>query len=289
MSEKQSLQPEPKFPVQPPQPGGFKTLVIQSLRTIINVLEKAVENLESQPTSTTVTVSNQPFKLVLSPVRRFLPASLNEKLSDKILIGGIALIFLLLFITKFGFASEKPATIVAQTPPAIEETKPPSVPESPLFPVNAEPYPDLVEVIPVPEELTPSEKNTQPEPEVIFAPVTTAEHPSETAELTDANLPQLTPEQYLMAAIQKQMNEATRNYGELIKSVRMNIPGSLLQVSVSNDWYQLEVNTQNQFAEEVLKQAQNLSFTKLEITNTESKVIARSPVVGSEMIILERS
>lgn len=292
MSKKQSLQPESQFPVPPPQPGGFKAFAIQSLRTIIQGLETVLEKLESQPTTPIVAVSNQPLKLVLSPARRFLPASLNEKLSDGILLGGIIAVFLLIFITKFSFTAKKPAPIVAETPPAIEQTQTPpaSISETQLFPINAEPYPDLVEVIPAPEELTPVIKSSEPEPELLSTPAPTVEAPSETAELSDENLPQLTPEQYLMAAIQKQMNEATHAYGnELVQLVRMKIPASLLQVMVSDDWYQLEPITQNQFAEEILKQAQNLNFTKLEITTTESQVIARSPVVGSEMIILKRS
>lgn len=292
MSTKQSLQPEPEFPVKAPQSRGFKGFIIQSLRTIMNGLGLVVEKLESQPTAATVTVSNQPFKLLLSPVRRFLPPSLNQKLSDGILFAGIIAVFLLIFITKSSFTAKKPAAIVAETPPVIEQTQTPSppTPETQLFPVDSEPFPDLVEVIPVPEELTPLVKSSEPESELTSTPPATVETPSETAELSNENLPQLTPEQYLMAAIQKQMNEATASYGnELVQSVRMKIPASLLQVTVNDDWYQLEARTQNQFAEEILKQAQNLSLTKLEITNIENQVIARSPVVGSEMIILKRS
>ncbi len=289
MSKKQPIPSEPEFPVQPTQPGGFKALAIQSLRRIIRFLDEVVAKLESQLTPATVT-SESRLKPLLSPVRRLLPASLNEKLSDGILAGGIIALVLLIFITKFGFTSKKPAPIIAEKPPAVEEIQPPLSPEAQLFPPQAEPFPDLVEVIPPSEESTPIVENAEPESAVISTPITTVETPSEIAEVTDENLPQLTPEQYLMAAIQKQMNETTRFYGEeLVQSVRMNMPASLLKVTVSHDWYQMEAEQQNQFAEEILKESLNLNFAKLEITNTENKVIARSPVVGSEMIILERS
>lgn len=289
MSKKQPIPSEPEFSVQPTQFGGFKALAIQSLRKIIRFLNGIVEQLESQPTPATVTFDSR-LKPLLSPVRRFLPASLNEKLSDGILVGGMVALVLLIFITKLGFTSKKTAPIIAEKPPAVEEIQPPPSPEAQLFPAQAEPFPDLVEVIPPSEESTPIVENSEPESNVISTPITTAETSSETAELTDENFPQLTPEQYLMVAIQKQMNETTRFYGnELVQSVRMNVPASVLKVTVSKDWYQMEASQQNQFAEEILKESLNLNFAKLEITNTENKVIARSPVVGSEMIILERS
>lgn len=289
MSKKQPISSEPEFPVQPTQPGGFKALAIQSLRTIIRFLDEVVAKLESQLTPATVT-SDSRLKPLLSPVRRFLPASLNEKLSDGILVAGMVALVLLIFITKLGFTSKKPAPIIAEKPPAVEEIQPPPSPEAQLFPKGAEPFPDLVEVISPSEESTPIVENSEPKLDVISTPITTAENPSETAELTDENLPQLTPEQYLMAAIQKQMNETTRSYGnELVQSVRINMPASVLKVTVSNDWYQMEAGQQNQFSEEILKETLNLNFAKLEIINAENKVIARSPVVGSEMIILERS
>ena len=289
MSKKPPIPSEPEFPVQPTQPGGFKALGTQSLRKIIHFLDGVIAKLESKLTPATVT-SDSRLKPFLSPVRRLLPASLNEKLSDGILVGGIVAVFLLILITKFGFSSKKPDPMIAEKPPAVEEIQPPPSPETQLFPPQAEPFPDLVEVIPSSEESTPVVENAEPESTVISTSITTVETSSETAEFTDENLPQLTPEQYLIAAIQKQMNETTRSYGEeLVQSVRMNVPRSVLKVTVSNDWYQMEAGQQNQFAEDILKETLNLNFAKLEITNVENKVIARSPVVGSEMIILERS
>jgi hypothetical protein len=61
-----------------------------------------------------------------------------------------------------------------------------------------------------------------------------------------------------------------------------------LTVKVAEDWYRLSEIEQNQLATKMWKEANSLDFSKLEIANMEGKLIARSPVVGSEMIILDR-
>jgi hypothetical protein len=74
----------------------------------------------------------------------------------------------------------------------------------------------------------------------------------------------------------------------LVKSVDPDFSIGLLSVQVAEDWYKLSDVEQNQLASQMWKEAKSLDFNKLQITNMEGKLIARSPVVGSEMIILER-
>jgi hypothetical protein len=57
---------------------------------------------------------------------------------------------------------------------------------------------------------------------------------------------------------------------------------------VDDAWYELRASRQNKLAAEMLDRAQELEFNRLVITDAEGTLLARSPVVGSEMIILQR-
>jgi len=125
--------------------------------------------------------------------------------------------------------------------------------------------------IPTPSELTAPE---QPEPVAIAPPPA----------------PVLTPEQNLIAAIQNQVTEITEKYANgLIQSIQANFPSSFLGVKVSEGWYNLNPSQQDKLADEMLRRSQELDFSKLQITDPEGTVLARSPVVGTHMVILKRS
>jgi hypothetical protein len=99
----------------------------------------------------------------------------------------------------------------------------------------------------------------------------------------------LTPEQNLIAAIQNQVAEITEKYaGGLIQSIEANFQGSLLTVKVSDGWYSLKQPQQDKLADEMLRRSQELDFSKLEITDPEGTLVARTPVVGPHMVILKR-
>ncbi len=101
--------------------------------------------------------------------------------------------------------------------------------------------------------------------------------------------PRLTPEQSLIAAIQKQVGEFTNNYAEgLITSIQANFTIGGLTVQVGDDWYQLASEKQDSLAEEILLRAQELDFAKLEIHDSQGTMVARNPVVGKRMVILLR-
>lgn len=101
--------------------------------------------------------------------------------------------------------------------------------------------------------------------------------------------PELTPEQALIAGIQKQVAEITDHYGNgLIQSIEANFLTSRLIVKVSNGWYDLKESQQNKLADEVLSRSGELDFSKLEITDSKGALLARNPVVGSHMVILKR-
>ncbi|NEO01732.1 MAG: hypothetical protein F6K50_42010, partial [Moorea sp. SIO3I7] len=101
--------------------------------------------------------------------------------------------------------------------------------------------------------------------------------------------PELTPEQSPIVAIQNQITGITAQYGnDLIQAIEANFLRSMLLVKVSDEWYQLNDGQQNTLAQRMLSQSQELDFSKLEITDLEGTLVARSPVVGSSMVIFTR-
>ncbi len=101
--------------------------------------------------------------------------------------------------------------------------------------------------------------------------------------------PELTPEQSIVAAVQQQVANITERYGNgLIQSVEANFLSSRLIVRVSDGWYNLKESQQNKLADEILRRSRELDFSKLEITDLKGILLARSPVVGSNMVILKR-
>ncbi|MGF1479115.1 MAG: hypothetical protein ACFB4I_06455 [Cyanophyceae cyanobacterium] len=123
-------------------------------------------------------------------------------------------------------------------------------------------------------------------PPALEAP--TAEQPLETIASPEPEL-KLTPEQSLIAAIQAQVAQITSQYAQgLIQTLEANFADSRLIVKVGDDWYALEDTRQDQLANEMLRRSQELDFRKLEITDSQNALLARSPVVGSEMVILNR-
>ncbi len=221
------------------------------------------------------------WNLALTKLRTFLPENWNAKLSDRAFSGIVAgTLILLLWITS-GLFSGKP-TKVAQAPSQrttpTDLTAPPELtapdPEQPISIVpSAEPSPVT----------TPS---SAPVPIPVGGPSSTP-IPSPKAVPTPRNL---TPEQSLIAAIQDQVAEITSQYADgLIQSIQANFQGSRLIVKVGDHWFDLAASRQDQLANEILQRAKELNFNRLEITDPQGELLARSPVVGPNMIILQRT
>ena len=207
-------------------------------------------------------------------VRDLLPASANQKLSDPILNAGLAAIIIVTVGLTLNSLSPKPPEKVAkvpfpaaqQSPPTFDDFMASGTPKSPGAIVQSEPISAKFKSN-LPDLVAPK----KPQPVEIIPP------------------PPLTPEQSLIAAIQSQVAEITdRMGGGLVKSVEADFSIGLLSVKVAEDWYKLNEVEQNQLASQMWKEANSLDFSKLQIANLEGKLIAKSPVVGSEMIILER-
>ena len=74
----------------------------------------------------------------------------------------------------------------------------------------------------------------------------------------------------------------------MIQSIQVNFEGSSLTVKVGSDWYNLKSSEQDKLAAQMLERSRELDFSHLEITAPQGTLLARSPVVGKDMIILKR-
>ncbi|MEH1786484.1 hypothetical protein [Nostoc sp.] len=276
-TDEQITQP-PQKPYQRVQPF-WKAKIIQLLQGTIGVLEVTVEKLETAPPPGTVEKPSffQQLQLwwggLLRTIRLFLPSNLSTKLSDTALTSIVAGIAVILVWTTTTVFTSKPTEIA--TVPPVEEV-PVATPMITTPPESVVPEPQPPQP---PEEITPPpELKTEPEPEPISTPTPT---PTPTIELT--------PEQALIAAIENQVAEISdRIASGLIKSIQANFRTSNLTVKISDDWYTLKESQQDKLAAEILQRSQELDFTHLEIIDSQNRLIARNPVVGTEIVIFKR-
>lgn len=272
MSQNQPQPPSSPKPRGKPQetqtPQVLKAQSIKALRGTIRVLEGLVAKLEAEPAPGTTpnfldNILNG-WGAVLKKIRSFLPENLSA-LSNTALTGIIAGTAVILVWTTSVLLPGKPQPTVVANIPDSEPAPTPTITPPPEL--TAPTAPEPVEVTPEPIEVTPP-----PEPEPSPAP-----------------LVQLTPEQNLIASIQNQVAEISDRYADgLIQSIQANFEGSSLTVKVGDDWYSLKQSQQDKLAEKMLERSRELDFTHLEITDPQGKMLARSPVVGNDMVILKR-
>ncbi|MGF1672413.1 MAG: hypothetical protein ACFCUV_01865 [Rivularia sp. (in: cyanobacteria)] len=274
--EKQNIQPS-----SPPEnPSFWKASLIKVLRATIGVLETTAVKLETETSPSSEDKPNFLQKLqqgwsgILAKIRLILPAQLSAKLSDTALTGIIGAITAMVFLITTNLSGSEP-------------------PEIAIVPPDTENIPVVSTTNPEPKETTslPSE---QENPSIVEE---TTSLPTQQEELETTPTP-LTPEETLIAAIQNQIaqisvtpkgfSSANRTFSGIIQSIQANFLDSNLTIKLSNDWYSLQKKQQDKLAAEIWQRSQKLDFTHLEITDLESKLLARNPVIGTEMIILKR-
>ena len=265
----------------------WKTTIIQVLRGTIGVLETTVVKLETETPANSQKKTHflSRWDGFLRTFRLFLPSNISNNVSDTVLTGIFAVIFVVTIgISTFTFIPK--SAEVATVPPVEEVIPPKSVIEPEVIPTPViEP-----EVIPTPVV----------EPEVIPTPVIETEPtpiPVIETEPTPIPVIELTPEQALLAAIENQFSDISISVkntkdkniiSQLIKPLQANFRTSDLTVKISDIWYNLEKSQQDKLAAEILQRSQELNFIHLEVVDFQEKIIARSPVVGNEMIIFNR-
>jgi hypothetical protein len=120
-----------------------------------------------------------------------------------------------------------------------------------------------------------------------------------------ARAPKVTPlDPAKLTAIQNQMAEVAKPYApsqdasgldvsdldapKLIDRVRVNSNKERLMVQMGDGWYTLDAAQQDQLANDLWKRSLKLKFSQLDLTDAAAKQLARSPVVGSKMVVLRR-
>lgn len=201
---------------------------------------------------------------ILAKIRNTVPSS--RKISDLGLTGIVTGIVVIVLLTSVIFLSQQPQPsqqVAEVTFPPQEVIKTPEL--TPEKTQEAKPIPrEIKPEIPLESEKKPSQK-VSPKPQL-----------------------ELTPEQSLIAAIQNQVGEITGQYAEgLILSIEANFLSSRLRVTVGDGWYGLTEKKREDLANEILARSQNLDFRKLELIDSENNLLARSPVVGNNMVILQ--
>ena len=283
---------EPVTTLYQKNPPIWKTVIIQVLRGTIGLLETTVVKLETErPKGTSGKKINvlSRWDGFLRTFRLFLPSSISNNVSDSLLTGIFAVIFLVTIgITIFFFIPK--STQVAVVPP-VEEVIPPT----PVIEPEPKPTP-VIEPEPKPTPVLEPETKPTPviEPEPKPTPVLEPE-PKPTPVL------ELTPEESLLITIEKQFSEISvfvkntkdknkdKNIvSQLIKPLVANFRTGDLTLKISDIWYSLEKSQQDKLAADILQRSQELNFTHLKIVDSQEKIIARSPVVGNEMIIFQR-
>ncbi|WP_088240099.1 hypothetical protein [Calothrix rhizosoleniae] len=289
-----------KSPKQPPPPPFWKNILINLLRGISGFSEAAAVKLETQKQSeTSKNVSIwQNLQLLgnelLSKIRGIFPGNLPVKLPNLAWIGILTTIVAIAIWAISSLFTAKPSKVVDVTPtqenplPTTEqelEVKPTPVPKVIPTPSTEE------KSIPQPEiNPTPSiEEKTLPQPEIIPTP-STEEKSLPESEVTPTPTPSkkivLTPEQTLIAAIENKVAEISDRFASgLIQSIQANFRTSSLTIIIGDEWYDLPISEQRKLATEMLQRSQELDFSHLEIVDVQKRLLARNPVVGTEMII----
>lgn len=289
-------------------PSVLKKQTVKLLRGTIRVLEGVATKLETESPAGTTEPSW--WSNVLAKIRSLLPENLSSKFSDTALTSIIAGIAVILVWTTSSLLFGKPSEvataptvppeqqpeIATPTPeplptPTISTPEPEQQPEvatapdlEPEQPPEIATAPDL-EPVPTPTIPTPSELSAPAQPE----PVEETPLPEPEPEPTPTPVVELTPEQTLIAAIENRVAEVSNGFADsLIESIQANFEGSSLTVKVGNNWYNFKSSEQDKLAAQILERARELDFNRLEITDTQGKLLARSPVVGKDMIILKR-
>lgn len=275
-------------PTKKRSPSFLKSQSINALRGTIGVLEGIVEKLEAEPArefpssatpSITTTATQEPMlpgSVEDTPTVAPIPAPTKPKIIDRILPS---------FGKVEAFWDGTLAKIRSLLPNTWSEKLSDWALTSAIAGIIVLLLWTTVALLPETEtQLAKEPPNTIEAPAELKAP-----EPPQPVEIEAPPAPELTPEQSLIAGIQNQVAEITDKYGNgLIQSIEANFEASRLLIKVNNGWYDLKESQQNNLADEILRRSNDLDFSRLQITDAKGTLLARSPVVGSKMVILKR-
>ncbi len=202
---------------------------------------------------------------ILGLLRPRLPEPL-QKLSDRILT---AIITSPLVVVWWIISSLTSAAPVAQTTPPAQPvvSAPAPAPTKPQKPALEAPVAPEITAPIAPAPALPSEPEPEPEPELAVP-----EEP-----------------QKVVLSVQQQVTQISEHYStDLIPQVRADFEADRLVIQVSDLWYDLSSTEQDELGLDVLQRSDGLDFKTLEIRDTRDQLVARTPVVGPNIIVLQR-
>ena len=98
----------------------------------------------------------------------------------------------------------------------------------------------------------------------------------------------LTPEQNLIAVIQQEITDLEGLFPpELLQQLKPDFQQSLLSLTLGDPWLTLTPKQQTMTLNALWQRAQQLSFNKLQVYDPQGNLVARSPVVGKNLVILQ--
>lgn len=96
-----------------------------------------------------------------------------------------------------------------------------------------------------------------------------------------------TPEQNFIAVLQTKIANITEGYAtDFIHLIKVNLGENSILVEVNDSWYELNQSRQNKVSNAILERSRQLKFNQLKFQDSGGTLVARSPVVGQNMIIL---
>jgi hypothetical protein len=137
-------------------------------------------------------------------------------------------------------------------------------------------------------DLSPTNNRESSPVENGLPPILNAPAPS--TAITVAPLPAapLTPEQSLLAFIQQELADLEGLYSpRLLQRIEPDFPASRLILTIGQNWEQLSSKQQQNLLDSLWQRAQKLSFNQLRLYSPNGHLVARSPVVGQEMVVLQ--
>ncbi|MEO0374467.1 MAG: hypothetical protein AAF329_07485, partial [Cyanobacteria bacterium P01_A01_bin.17] len=95
--------------------------------------------------------------------------------------------------------------------------------------------------------------------------------------------------QKVVLSVQQQVAQISDLYStDLIPQVQADFEADRLVVQVSDRWYNLSSTEQDEIGLDVLQRSDGLDFKTLEFRDLQGQLVARNPVVGPNIIVLQR-
>jgi hypothetical protein len=257
-----SVKSAPTLPLDPLLATTQETIqpAVQQVRPVLDKVPPALNQLSMR------------WPPILTKIRDRLPEPVNREFSDRgltstLVVSVVMLFWFLTSLTSPGQSTEVASKSATKPTPTATLVSPPSR----TAPVATKPSPSATKLVSPPVQ-TPVA--TKPTPVPTLAPTLVSEK---------------SPEQVQLEKIQTQMTAIASQYTDtLLQSVSQNLGSSRLTVDISDDWYTLNPARQDQLADAMLQRSHDLSFKAFEIRDSHRQIVARSPVVGDQVIILKR-